>query len=280
MRIPIKLICRKKKLHPDGTSTVYIQYCFSISNRTLLHTGIKVPPNYWDFKARKIKENLPLAYGHANTLNDELTRLTRITEDLVTFCNRSQIANKGQFVKEKFSPSFCLGKVEQEIMEAAKQADEAEMAKSAVYYQFDDYIKSKERRVSPETLIVYRNVKAHLLSFQIHRNQPITFQSFDFNFCQDFVDYLTFEHKHLRRQKEITGLKLNTIGKTIKQFFFFAILQLLFHNGLIIFGTGFNAIGIYYVPIFYKIRMERQLLSYQFFCIFYGSKQFKWLVIF
>src|SRR5690606_25240832 len=33
-----------------------------------------------------------------------------------------------------------------------------------------------------------------------------------------FVDYLTFEHIHFRRQTEHVGLRLNTIGKTIKHF--------------------------------------------------------------
>ncbi|WP_315824809.1 phage integrase SAM-like domain-containing protein [Paraflavitalea speifideaquila] len=44
----------------------------------------------------------------------------------------------------------------------------------------------------------------------------MTFDSFNFTFYEDFVDYLTFEQVRMRRQTVLTGLKLNTIGKTIK----------------------------------------------------------------
>jgi integrase len=63
---------------------------------------------------------------------------------------------------------------------------------------------------------VYGNVKSHLQAFEKYRKKKITFQCFDFSFYEDFVDYLTFEHVHMRRQTVLTGLKLNTIGKTIK----------------------------------------------------------------
>jgi hypothetical protein len=46
--------------------------------------------------------------------------------------------------------------------------------------------------------------------------RKITFASFDFNFYHDFIDYLTFEHLYMGRQQVLTGLQLNTIGKTIK----------------------------------------------------------------
>lgn len=59
-------------------------------------------------------------------------------------------------------------------------------------------------------------MKAHLQAFEKYRQEKISFASFDFNFFHDFIDYLTFEHVHIRRQEVLIGLKLNTIGKTIK----------------------------------------------------------------
>jgi hypothetical protein len=55
-----------------------------------------------------------------------------------------------------------------------------------------------------------------LQAFEKHRQEKITFASFDFNFYHDFIDYLTFEHVHMRRKIVLTGIKLKTIGKTIK----------------------------------------------------------------
>jgi hypothetical protein len=87
-----------------------------------------------------------------------------------------------------------------------------------IYFQLDDYIKSKERKVTKATLCVYKNIKSLLLSFEKYPSKKITFDDLDFSFYEDFVSYLTFEHVHKRRKTQLIGLKLNTIGKTIKQF--------------------------------------------------------------
>ena len=59
-------------------------------------------------------------------------------------------------------------------------------------------------------------MKAHLQSFQVYRKERITFDSFDANFYEEFVRYLTYEVSQMRRSTVIKGLKVNTIGKTIK----------------------------------------------------------------
>jgi integrase len=45
---------------------------------------------------------------------------------------------------------------------------------------------------------------------------PITFESFDYNFYENYVEFLTYEYIQKRRNKIIKGLRLNTIGKSIK----------------------------------------------------------------
>lgn len=106
--------------------------------------------------------------------------------------------------------------VEAKISEKENKEKKRQQDTLDVYYQFEDYIKSKQRKVGRATLTVYANVKSHLFAFEAYRQQKITFDSFDFGFYESFVDYLTFEHIHLRRQTILTGLRLNTIGKTIK----------------------------------------------------------------
>jgi len=54
------------------------------------------------------------------------------------------------------------------------------------------------------------------MSFQVYRKQKITFESFDLEFYEEFLNYLIYEIPHPRRKSLIIGLKLNTIGKTIK----------------------------------------------------------------
>lgn len=59
-------------------------------------------------------------------------------------------------------------------------------------------------------------MKNHLLSFQEYRKKPITFESFDVAFYEQFVDYLVYEIPHSRRTDVIKGLKMNSVGKTVK----------------------------------------------------------------
>jgi integrase len=216
MKLPIKLICRTKRVHEDGTSTVFIQYCYNAKQKTLLHTGIKIPPAYWKAKQCCIADKLSEEFGDHETLNKELRRLVRIAEDLVTHAVQTKIQDKGAFVKKTFSPTLEVTTVEERVNETAKREAEEKRSKLDIYYQFDEYIKSKQRKVSPATLTVYRNVKSHLQAYEKYSNKKITFENLDFSFYEDFVDYLTFEHVHMRRQEVLTGLKLNTIGKTIK----------------------------------------------------------------
>ncbi|WP_018629346.1 site-specific integrase [Niabella aurantiaca] len=218
MALPVKLICRTGQVHADGTCSIFVQYCCNESQKPLFGTDVKIPPTYWDKAGRCISERLPANHGDYNELNDELKRLKKIVEDIVTYAGLKKIPleARAQFAKTHFSPTFDFNDIETKEKEAAEQQETEKKNRINVYYQFDEYIKSKKRKVSKATLTVYGNVKSHLLAFEAFRGQEISFDSFDFSFYEDFVDYLTFEHIHIRRKTVQTGLKLNTIGKTIK----------------------------------------------------------------
>lgn len=216
MRLPIKLICRTSRLNSDGTSSIYIQYCCDQKNKPLLSTYIKIPSLYWNAKTSCISAQLPKTYGSYKELNKELARLKRIAEDIITYAVLKKVQDRTEFLKKYYSPSFEISEIEIKEMEEAQVFEKEKKNKLNIYHQFDEYIVSKQRKVSKATLTVYSNVKAHLLAFEKFSEQEITFDSFDFAFYEDFVDYLTFEHVHMRRKTLQTGLKLNTIGKTIK----------------------------------------------------------------
>ena len=216
MSLPIKLICRKSKALTDENCSIYIQYCCDEKHKPLFGTEVRIPLSYWNKKKRCLSSQLPQEYGDYKAINNELIRRKKIVEDLVTYALLKKIQNRVEFVKRYYSPTFDISEIETKEKEIAAQQETKKKNKLNVYYQFDEFIKSKERKVSKSTLTVYGNVKSHLLAFEAFRNQEITFDSFDFNFYEDFVDYLSFEHVHMRRKTLLTGLKLNTIGKTIK----------------------------------------------------------------
>nr|WP_262697041.1 Arm DNA-binding domain-containing protein [Chitinophaga alhagiae] len=146
-------MCRTKRMHEDGTATVFMQYCYTAEQRTLLHTGIKIPPAYWNKKQRCISDELPSEVGNHEELNIELRRQFRIAEDLVTHAIRNKMPDKGAFVRKTFTPSLVITSVEERVNEAAEKEEESKRSKMDVYYQFDEYIKSKERKVKELRLI-------------------------------------------------------------------------------------------------------------------------------
>src|SRR5438128_2088232 len=109
MLLPIKPICSSSKVRRDGTSLVFIQYCRSAGDKTLLNTEIAIPPNYWHAKHNRISEKLPETYGKADDLNKELQRQIRLVEDIISFAISKDIADPVQFAKATFynSQSSC-----------------------------------------------------------------------------------------------------------------------------------------------------------------------------
>jgi site-specific recombinase XerD len=214
MLLPIRPICNRKKIRRDGTSLIQIQYCYSAEKKTLLNTGISIPPIFWVRKSLSISDKLPLSFGSAQVLNAELKRKLRITEDIVEYAIQNNIIDPVAFVKETFTPDVDISTLGQK---AAQQDVEKPTVNLDLFYQIDDYIQSKKKQVSPRMLHVYKNMRDTLKTFEIFRKKRITFDSFDFNFYEEFVDYMTYEHVQRQRKTLIKGFKTSTTGKTIKQ---------------------------------------------------------------
>ncbi len=213
MLLPIRPICNRKKVRRDGTSLIQIQYCYSSEKKTLLNTGIAIPPNYWVKKRLCISDNLPTTYGNPGQLNTELKRMLRVAEDIIEEGLKDKISDPVSFLKKIFTPDFDLI----DIAKLREQKPEKSNINLDFYFQIDDYIESKRKQVSPKMINVYRNMKNTLKAFEEYRKKPITFDSLDYNFYEEFVDYMMYEHIHRRRKEIIKGFKISNIGKIIKQ---------------------------------------------------------------
>lgn len=217
MLLPLKLICQSKAVRKDGTAIIWIQYCYSSEHRTNLNTEIAIPPLYWDQHKFFVSTELPQKYGNANRINEELKRMFRSVEDLVAFAIKNNIEDKGTFIKRTFTPGFDIHSLSNKETENAIEDAKGPKFNKDFYFQLDDYIKSKEKKVSIATVCVLRCMKYHLKAFDSFRKKKTLFESLDFNYYDRLVEFLTFEYTHKRRKTIISGLKLNTIGKTVKQ---------------------------------------------------------------
>jgi integrase len=64
---------------------------------------------------------------------------------------------------------------------------------------------------------IFNNMKARLKAFEQFRKVPITFDCLNYSFYEVFVVFMMYEYVQ-RRYQGRKGLKVNTIGCTIKQF--------------------------------------------------------------
>jgi site-specific recombinase XerD len=218
MLLPIKLICGKR-VRKDGTNAIYVQYCYRPDKRILLSTEINIPIRYWHKKLLRISNDLPTIYGNHESFNERLGTLIRLSEDLVSFTKKKNIEDSLSFIKKTFRPNLDIASLENIALETKLlEAKNNNKLNLDLYYQIDDYIKSKEKKVCKDMPRIYRNMKEHLKEFEEFRQEPITFDCLDLNFYEEFVDFLTFDYIQRRRKIHVTGLKVNTIGKTVKQF--------------------------------------------------------------
>ncbi|HEY8690731.1 MAG TPA: TIR domain-containing protein [Chitinophagaceae bacterium] len=155
---------------------------------------------------------MPVCYGNAGQLNEQLQSSIRIAEDILNFAAKKKIVDPLSFLKKLFKPDFDFSQLEEKV----KNADQPKVNLD-VFFQIDEYIKSKTKQVTPKMLNVYRNMRDTLKSFENYRKKSITFESFDFNFYEEFVEYMMYEHVQRRRKELIKGFRISTVGKTIKR---------------------------------------------------------------
>jgi len=99
MRQPVKLIVKNGKLRQDGTRSISIQYCHTATKRTVIGTGINIPPQYWNKKTGRISPALPSEYGKVEEIESLLTTKLRKAEDMVTHAKKLKTVCPMAFLK-------------------------------------------------------------------------------------------------------------------------------------------------------------------------------------
>lgn len=206
MRQPIKLVIKKSRIRQDGLCLIYLQYCHNSKRRALVGTDIAIPPAYWNRRTGRISENLPSQYGAVEELELRLCEKLRKAEDMINHAVRNRKGCPMRFLKINF-PLSDQWKVEQ--MVTRKQDLD-------VFNNIDAYIDERKSEVKQCTINVITTMKHHLKSYEAYRGIPITFESFDFDFYVEFMKYMTYEIPQLRKKVQIKGLRINTMGKSVK----------------------------------------------------------------
>lgn len=123
MLLSLKPICPANKVRNCGTGIIFLQYCQSESEKTLLNTEIAIPPKFWHKKVRRIQDTLPKEYGDAKSLNEEVYRMYSVAEKIIQFALTTNIAYPVSFVKKTFNPKFdvsSLNDLKQKVSDPIK----------------------------------------------------------------------------------------------------------------------------------------------------------------
>lgn len=100
--------CEAKDKHNDGTSVIYLQYCYASGKRTHLNTGLFIPPRFCNKKLEVVSDNLPGEHGSAGLINDEITRQLRLAEDLIRWAMGHTKTPLGDFIKKTYRPDLSI----------------------------------------------------------------------------------------------------------------------------------------------------------------------------
>ena len=219
MKIPIKPLCEEKRIREDGTAVLYFQWFHDGVHRIFLNTGITIPPKFWNKKTEAVMDTLPSSYGTPEKLNAEVDRQLHIAKDLIRLAKNQKVHKLGAYVKRNYRPDLDLPALAlADFQLKTSYIPENEGVTEGFFKELDDYVKSKSKWVKKAMLTVYGNMIGHYKAFEEYRKESITFSSFDYQFYEDFRDFLTFEYPIPRKKNPVQGLRINTIGKTIKQF--------------------------------------------------------------
>jgi integrase len=163
---------RLKKLNKDGRGLVQIE-CYLHGKRKYLSTGIKIEPEYWDFKNSRIKNS-----------HENFAQLNRIISKQI-----SEIEHF-EFKQIEKNVRFSLDKLE--------SLDIADDSEKTYFLNFCYENLDKNTTLSLETVKHHRVTLRKIDSFR----KNLKFEDIDFRFITDFDNFLRNEN-----------LKQNTIAK-------------------------------------------------------------------
>lgn len=126
--------------------------------KSIARFGFGYTPKYWNNRRECISDNLPEIYGSPSELNQRLNHELRKAEDIISLAFKRRETPLA-FFKLYYKPdqSFECIINEIEITGKEKILDDIFLNKD-IYFQIDDYIKAKAKKVSTDMPRIYRNM--------------------------------------------------------------------------------------------------------------------------
>ena len=224
----IRFELHKPKADREGKAPVRLVYQIS-GQRKYYNTGHKLLSECWDSKNQKaiyidkrttkklypaIDYELMATEKEAKDINDDLQKMKNRID------GKHGIEKKFEIDKIEYSATMVI-----EVLKAEKKPITRKEPPSNILFEFiDRYIDEHKATREKGSLTVYRTLKGHLIKYQNHTRQRITFDKIDYKFFQSFQNYLLSLTKEVDK-KTIPLLNNTTVAKqlsTVKTFLGYA----------------------------------------------------------
>lgn len=177
-----------------GTTVLYVRYNYDRTRRTLISTGYKIKPEYWNIKKRWIKRACP----DYEEINAVLIRIMSKLGKILTYAKDNNIDPTVEFV----------------LLELERNREyEHRSSKVDMFDALERYIREKASLVSEDQIKDYRTLRKHLTRFKDYSSQPLTFRNLNLTFYSEFMDYLFYKAE---KPDGSIGLLTNSAGKIVR----------------------------------------------------------------
>lgn len=192
----VKLIITKNSTKKDGTTPIYLQYSFSPTKRTLIHTDIFISPSDWNLEKTEIRRSVE----NQAELNDILKSYKAQIEHIIREAKKKGISPTTDHIRIEFDRFLISGGVQS-------------LEGKTFYDFFDIFYEESKDRIKKDSMKSYSALLKNLKEYEVNSKNPITFNTINYDFYNNFLDFL--RNKIVLKTGQI-GMKENTIGKQIK----------------------------------------------------------------
>jgi len=180
----------------SGLAPVYVLYYHNRQNRKVFPVGYNISPDDWDYKKGLVKSKHP----ESEEINNEIEKISTRLKQIIKVAKENAVEPNLEYVVKEFENSNKTKNIEDD-------------SSTDFFKQLDIFISEQERLRGFKNVVEYRCLRKRLILFQELFCEPITFESLNLKFYEEFLFFLN--NKAPRKDDE-KGLVNNTAGKYIK----------------------------------------------------------------
>ncbi|MBO9699269.1 MAG: site-specific integrase [Sporocytophaga sp.] len=214
----LRTIIRRREGKPlvneHGETIIYIQYGHH-AKTTLISTGVKINPEYWNEKKQIVDSKRGIKNTRANEdLLMDLGRTDTFTNALLKSLRAKVegIVRKIQY--EEKDPTIHVVKEEFE-----KQYRQERIVEKDFFTHYDEYLGVTKNLKALSTYKHYKTLRGHLKDYSEMHRFKITLENIDHKFYENFIQFM---YKDIQRKDgsgklvKRAGLQNNSVGNLIK----------------------------------------------------------------